>query len=105
MPDPDRVREKIAAIETEMRRIGFWQSEPPRPEQYDFKAAFAMDTMAYGQWLQFVFIPRVKELLNSGGAWPGSSHVGTQAIRESDGMTETSELVSLLSEFDALFGG
>ena len=86
-----------------MRRIGFWQSEPPPPEAFEFRAAFAMDTMAFSQWLQFVFIPRVRSLLENGGQWPPSSHVGAQAVREFDGVNEASDLVSLLSEFDALF--
>jgi uncharacterized protein YqcC (DUF446 family) len=99
------VRETISAIEAEMMRIGFWQADPLRPEQYDFKAAFGMDTMAYSQWLQFVFIPRVRALLDGGGPWPATSQVGTQAIREFDGVHEASTLISLLCEFDALFRG
>ena len=43
-------------IEAEMRSIGFWQSEPLRREQLQFSKAFAMDTMAFSQWLQFVFL-------------------------------------------------
>ena len=48
-------------IEAEMRRIGYWQSEPLRPEQMEFTQAFAMDTMIFAQWMQFVFLPRVRE--------------------------------------------
>jgi uncharacterized protein YqcC (DUF446 family) len=89
-------------IEAEMRRIGFWQSAPLRPEQLHFKQAFAMDTMAFAQWLQFIFLPRVREAAAT-NEFPSSSSVGAQAVREFDGDTNAGELVTLLSEFDALF--
>jgi len=93
----------VAAIEAEMRRMGIWQEEPLPPEAYDFRAAFGMDTMAFSQWLQFIFIPRVRSIIEEGGKFPSESHVGTQAIREFDGVPEASSLVSLLVEFDGLF--
>ena len=75
----------------------------PPPEAFNFQRAFAMDTMAYSQWLQFVFIPRVRSLLENGGPWPSSSHAGAQAVREFDGVSEAVDLTTLLSQFDALF--
>ena len=89
-------------IEAEMRSIGFWQNEPLRPEQMEFTQAFAMDTMAFTQWLQFVFLPRVREAA-AANQFPSSSSVGTQAVREFDGNPEAGDLITLLAEFDALF--
>ena len=100
----DIVKEKVVEIENEMKRIGSWQSEPLPEEKYDFQAAFARDTMAFGQWLQFVFIPRVTSIVEERGAFPSSSSVGAQAIRELDGDHAAQRLVTLLCEFDALFG-
>lgn len=89
-------------IEAEMRRIALWQNQPLRPGQMDFKQAFGMDTMAFSQWLQFVFLPRVREAVASNN-FPDGSSVGAQAVREFDGFSEADQLVTLLSEFDALF--
>lgn len=93
------------AVEGEMRRIGMWQTEPPPEDAYSFKMAFAMDTMAFSQWLQFIFLPRVREIIEEGGAFPASSSVAAQAAREFDGVPEASGLVELLAAFDALFNG
>jgi uncharacterized protein YqcC (DUF446 family) len=101
-PDSKVVLSQIADIEAEMRRIGFWQAEPLKPEQYQFNEAFAMDTMAFSQWLQFIFIPRVKDSA-AGGKFPSKSQAAAQAVREFDGVQEASHLTTLLSEFDALF--
>lgn len=100
MPDYETARLKIDAIEAEMQSQGMWRAEPLPPEAYDFKAAFAMDTMPFVHWLQFIFISRVHEIIDSEGTFPASSQVGAQAVREFDGINEASKLVSLLSDFD-----
>ena len=102
MPDPTRALALADSIEAEIRRIGYWQENPLRPEQWNFRKAFAMDTMTFAQWLQFVFLPRVREAA-ANGSFPKSSSVGAQAMREYDGQDEAARLVTLLSEFDALF--
>jgi uncharacterized protein YqcC (DUF446 family) len=101
-PSAEKVLEKLGEIEAEMKQIGLWQSEPLQPEQYQFHTAFAMDTMSFAQWLQFVFIPKVKEAAKT-NQFPAKSQVGIQAIREFDTVPAASRLVTLLSEFDALF--
>jgi uncharacterized protein YqcC (DUF446 family) len=73
------------------------------PEPYDFQRAFALDTMAFSQWLQFIFIPRVRALIQTRSEFPSNSSVGAQAVREFDGFEEAAELILILSEFDALF--
>ena len=92
----------IDLIEQEMQRIGLWQAGPLRPGQMNFKQAFAMDTMTFAQWLQFVFVPRVREAV-AANSFPSASNVGAQAVREFDGDPNADHLVELLSEFDALF--
>ncbi len=89
-------------IEKEMQACGCWQDAPLKPGQLAYSEAFAMDTMAFPQWLQFVFVPRVRDAIACDD-FPSSSSVGTQAVRELDGDPGASRLVSLLSEFDALF--
>jgi uncharacterized protein YqcC (DUF446 family) len=98
----EKAQTKIAEIEDEMKRIGYWQNDPLRPEQYQFRMAFAMDTMAFTQWLQFIFIPRVKSMIETGEKFPPDSNNGAQATREFDGDDNAQGLVSLLSEFDEL---
>jgi uncharacterized protein YqcC (DUF446 family) len=100
-----RVHAMLEKIEAEMRKIGFWQSTPLEPAQYQFREAFAADTMSYGQWLQFVFIPRVRGIIDEHGEFPAQSMVGVQAMREFDGLQEADQLVHLLHAFDALIEG
>jgi uncharacterized protein YqcC (DUF446 family) len=103
LPDYAVVAARLAEIEAEMRRVRLWQAEPLAPQKYQFTRAFAGDTMSYDQWLQFVFIPRVKQIIEAKGQFPGSSSVGAQAVREFDGNREADQLIHLLCEFDSLF--
>jgi len=100
MPDRAEVKARIDEIEAEMKTIGMWRDQPLPPEAYDFHQAFGMDTMPFAWWLQFIFIPRVNEIIESGGQFPRQSQVGGQAVREFDGDDEANHLVSLLSSFD-----
>ena len=96
--------EQVAAIadqiEAELRSLGWWSEKEPTEEQMDFKAAFGMDTMPFGMWIQFVLLPRVRSIVKERGSFPGRSMVGAHAVREFDGLHEASHLASLLSQFD-----
>lgn len=104
-PDYALLQQRIDEIEAEMKRIGLWHSAPLDPAQRAFKRAFGADTMSFSQWLQFVFIPRVREIIAERGRFPGQSQVGAQAVREFDGYNEADQLISFLNRFDTLFGG
>jgi uncharacterized protein YqcC (DUF446 family) len=88
------------AIEAELRAIGAWEDTLPSPEKMDFKRAFAMDTLAFTQWIQFVLLVRVRGMIEAGSPLPASSQVGVHAVREFDGQPEAATLKQLLCEFD-----
>lgn len=105
MPKPtyELVENKLNEIEAEMKRIGYWREEPLPDEMYNFSQAFAMDTMPFNYWLEFIFMARVREIIAEKGKFPSTSNVAAQAIREFDTDNNASNLVTLLSEFDNLF--
>jgi len=87
-------------IEAALREAGMWQEQPLPAEAYEFRQAFAMDTMAFSQWLQFIFLERIRSIIAERGNFPAKSQVAAQAVREFDGVIEASGLCSVLSEFD-----
>ena len=96
----DGASEYADKIEQEMRRIGVWQETPLPEEAYQSTRAFCGDTMSFYQWLQFVLIPRVRNVVATRGTFPPKSQVGAYAVRELDGSDEAAELITLLSAFD-----
>ena len=98
------VAAKLEEIEAEMHTIGFWQASQLPADQLENPGAFGLDKMGFSQWLQFIFVPRVREAIAT-NEFPSSSDVGTQAVREFDTEPRAARLTILLSDFDALFGG
>lgn len=102
MPDPMAVQLAIDGIEAELKAQDWWSAEEPSPKIFENMGPFGQNTMALPQWLQFVFVPRVREAIESGD-FPSSSQVGSYAVRDLDGNPDAEPLISLLCEFDALF--
>jgi uncharacterized protein YqcC (DUF446 family) len=66
----ERVAEQIAAIETEMERIGLWQAEPIAPDLLKSLGAFGMNTLTFPQWLQFILVPTSTRSLPKRAGFP-----------------------------------
>lgn len=65
-----RSAELLLEIEAEMRRIGLWAREAPSPEALASPLPFCCDTLSFAEWLQFVFLPRMKIMLEAGAVLP-----------------------------------
>jgi len=92
-------------MEQELRAMGVWQAQPLPPEAFQSRRAFFGDTMSFYQWVQFVLLARIREIVAAGGSFPKQSQVGAYAVRELDGENEAAGLVSLLCEFDRFIEG
>jgi len=101
----DEVRARLDAVVAAMKSGGVWDVERPPPAAFADMGAFGMRTMAFVQWLRWVFVPNVEALLATGGPWPKGSAVAVQATREGDTDPQIAALVPALSAFDDLFGG
>ena len=88
-------------IERELRALNVWQSEPPPDSAFESETAFFADTMTFYQWLQFVLLARVREIVEQRGQFPRESSVGAYAVRELDGNDGAAGLIEALSEFDS----
>jgi uncharacterized protein YqcC (DUF446 family) len=50
-------------IEQELRVMGLWETEMPSTEALSSNEPFAIDTLGFTQWLQFIFIPKMAVLI------------------------------------------
>lgn len=98
-----RLGEIADGIEAELKRLGWWQDDPPSEETAIAGGAFGMQTVAFSQWLQVVFVKRLRQAAAGEFEIPSSSSVSTFATREFDGYTEDLDgLMKLLYEVDRL---
>ena len=90
-------------MEAELKVLGCWQAMPPTPEAMSSEVPFCMDTMAFSQWLQWLFIPRVRAIVDQGGALPKGANIkpyAEEALRVENVSSE--KLLNLVGQFDLL---
>ena len=98
-----QVADVIIDIEREMRLLGLWESLSPPLSDLTSPQPFCIDTLAFTQWLQWVFIPRVKTLLEADEPLP--SHSDIRPLAEmvfEDYAVDTDRLLALIHRFDRL---
>lgn len=57
-------------LEAELRRLNLWSDMPPSPEALASSAPFAIDKLSLPQWLQWIYIQRLRALLEADRALP-----------------------------------
>jgi uncharacterized protein YqcC (DUF446 family) len=84
-------------IESEIKKIGFWNECPPRFDVQNYT-----ESPSFELWLQCIFLPNAREAAKN-EIYPNSSQVGLMAMREYDYhscVEKALNLVSLLHKFD-----
>lgn len=66
-------------IEAAMRELQLWQAEPPSAEALASDQPFAIDTLTFTQWLQFLFLPRLQQLVQIRGDLPSNCNIAPMA--------------------------
>ena len=105
MTDPLRAEITVAlvAIERELRRLDAWESAMPSPERLASEVPFAHDTLEFTQWVQWIFLPRFRAVLEGGHPLPTScaiTPVAEDAMEKIAGDTEA--LLDAIREIDRL---
>ena len=103
--DRNEVRARLDGVIAAMKANGVWEIERPADDKLVDMGAFGTRTMAFEQWLRWVFVPTVEQRIAADGPWPRESHVAAQAAREHGwgGGDAIGALVAPLHAFDALF--
>ena len=98
------IQDILFRIEQELHRLDLWSECPPAPEAFASTQPFCYDTMAFEQWLQWVFMARIGALLESGGELPLRSQIAPLAelAFQENRRIDARRLVALIAEFDAL---
>jgi len=92
----------VLSIEHEMRRIGLWETTPPAKEALESLVPFCYDTLKFEQWLQWVFLVKMKLALEQQIDFPSSSNIASLAEMCFPELVniDTARLMELLKQFD-----
>ncbi|MFA0791429.1 YqcC family protein [Microbulbifer echini] len=74
------VADQLLQLEAELRLMALWQEEMPPAEALASSEPFCVDTLTLPQWLQFIFLPRMRQLVE--GEMPLPQRCGIAPIAE-----------------------
>lgn len=97
--------EQLLLIERELRVLGLWSAQAPAAEALASQEPFCVDSLAFEEWLQWVFLPRMRLIIEQDLPLPGASGIRQMAeVAYRERMLETRRLHELLGAFDRLVG-
>ncbi|AMQ87785.1 YqcC family protein [Marinobacter sp. LQ44] len=100
------VTDSLLRIEIELRRLDVWEVNPPPEHAFRSTQPFCLDTMEFTQWLQFVFLQKMKALVEAGQPLPSVSGIAPMAEEHFRGRAQSGQgLILALEEMDRLLSG
>lgn len=97
------VAEQLLWLERELRIVGLWSEQAPHAEALMSSEPFCVDTLDFEQWLQWVFLPRMIALVQSGQSLPTNSAIAPMALeRFKDKPEKMQPLIKRLQVLDHL---
>ena len=100
---PNRIADVLLEVEATLRINGKWDESSPDSNALASKQPFCMDTLEFEQWLQWIFLPRMKTTLEQTKQLPAKSSIFVYAhecLQKNDPSTDS--LLKLIKTFDDL---
>lgn len=99
-----KLADQLDALTAELKRRGLWSDQAPSAEALGSSAPFCHDTLAFHAWLQWLFIPRVRQLIATRAALPPNCNIAPMAeITYGEADWDCADLVDLLRDIDQTF--
>jgi uncharacterized protein YqcC (DUF446 family) len=97
------IAELLIDIEAQLRQLGLWEKISPSTEALASTEPFCVDTLTLPQWLQFIFIPTMYQMLEEEAPLPdrcGIAPMAEEFFRRSG--LSTDDLLVALVKIDEL---
>ncbi len=95
--------ELLDDLEEQLKVLNLWASDHPGEAALNSVAPFCVDTLTFEQWLQFVFLPKMRALLKQGGSLPRAACLLPVAEQVYSGQDQKSrELLLIIDRIDRL---
>ena len=95
-----RLASLLQAVEKELRAMQLWEEQMPSAEALASDQPFALDKLSFNQWLQFIFLPKMAEIVETASALPESCSVAPMA--EEFYRAEQVDAISLIRHLAAI---
>ena len=97
----------LVAVANELHAMGLWQEQNPAPQALASVEPFAVDQLSFTQWLQFIFLPRMEQLIETESPLPQSCNIAPMAeesfkVDDRIDFADSAALVAHLTAIDQL---
>jgi uncharacterized protein YqcC (DUF446 family) len=93
----------IIKLEQSLRGAMLWSSSAPSFEAFQSELPFALDTMSFEQWLQFIFIPKMSEIVSNKSTLPDNLKLLPMAEQSLSAAGNESRLIEVIKQIDLVF--
>jgi uncharacterized protein YqcC (DUF446 family) len=100
---PNRIADVLLEVEATLRTSGRWDAYQPSQEALVSSQPFCFDTLRFEQWLQWIFLPRMKQILEHRKPLPRNSGIfayAQETLHKND--LPAANLLTLVKRFDDL---
>ncbi|KZN32704.1 YqcC family protein [Pseudoalteromonas luteoviolacea] len=97
-----QVLQHLTELAYQLQQAKLWQSEPIDAEALASTQPFCCDTLRFEQWLQFVFIPKIQQMINENQPLPTSIAIAPMAEIAFAGHAQQQALLSTLNQIDTV---
>ncbi len=102
--EKSQLLEQLDVVEHELRQLGLWSLHPPAADALASTTPFACDSMPLEMWLQWIFLPRMRETVRQNLRPPAACHIHAYAahVFVAHGVA-AKPLVQAIRSFDEYF--
>ena len=96
-----KIERLLDDLQQQMQHEGLWQTIAPAPEKLMSTIPFSMDTLTFTEWLQWIYIARLRALLEAGAPMPSGAEVQPYAVESLavDGVNSVA-IITLIGKLD-----
>lgn len=92
---------QLDALASELQALALWQNEPPAPQALASQQPFCVDTLHFHQWLQWIMLPRLRQMLANNTPLPSNSNMAVMAEHAfAQRPEDTAVLLSIVQAID-----
>ncbi|OAJ34344.1 YqcC family protein [Piscirickettsia salmonis] len=93
----------LLELEKTLREQLLWEAETPCKSALSSQEPFCVDTLHFSQWVQWIFLPRMKVLVEAGGNLPLAPNIApmAEAGLQAQGV-RGQEIIRIFKQFDQL---
>lgn len=93
----------LSELESVLKQHNLWSAQPPHPSCLSSQVPFAVDSLTFCEWLQFIFLPNLTAMSEQGQAFPEMQVApAAEVYLPQQVASGGQEVIAVLKQLDAL---